>query len=115
MSDYVTKEELPLHLENTALKITKAITEVLDAKFEEQTSRMDKANIENRDRLVFEVTGFPMTDASKIRDSVQYAHREFRDSADTKKKVKGAAIGFGVPFGLGGAIAWFTQHFNLGP
>ena len=108
----VTFRDLDLIAENISLKVGQQIEDKFAA-FEE---RLHASNIERRDSIVRELTGFDWDQRERIEMAIQYSDSLVRDRANTKKLVKKAAIGFGVPLVLGSAITWFlTQYDNLIP
>ena len=109
---YVTKDEMNLHLENLSLKIAHDLGVLLDDKFDEMSHRMDKANLERRDSTVLSVTGFSWEDRNKIKDVIQYSHNKKNDETNTRNTVKTALINYGIPLFLVGAVSWVISHWD---
>jgi len=106
MTEFVTKEELQLHLKNNTLEITKSLGTMLDAKFEALESRFDKANIDRRNNSVLEVTGNSWDDRQKTRDAIAWAE----SAAKTNKKIKVITLGVFIT----GFLGWVAKNMNFG-
>lgn len=103
----ITRREFNLVMENHTLKLS----EVIEDKFDEFQKRLHDSNIERRESIVRETTGFGWDDRAEIRQAVQHAHNSYTGSADTKQTAKRAVIGFGV-LSLGGLITWIVTNYE---
>ncbi len=111
-SDHVTHGQLKDKLENVSLRLAEEVGKMIDQKHTELLERFDKAQINGRDRVCLQVTGYEFEQRDKVKLAIGHAYKEAVNKSDTNATVKKAVLGFAIPAGIGGAVSWVVTHWK---
>ena len=115
MSDdeLITRRELGLTIENLSLTVANEVGALMDRRMEVWEKRWDEVSSERYRANILELTGENPENKDRIRAGHQYAMKAAEDEIDTRRKFKGAVIGFSLP-SIAAGMAWFIEHFKTG-